>query len=170
MIPVPQRSAYQLIYVSLLAPAALLWVELAMREILLVSHRRNAADGITGMLISNGVWFVQVLEGDEAAVEACYARIEKDARHHRPTVRLRKPVPERAFSRWSMCGMTLSLLEDGLLQSPDIVFDIGQASPGALLQLMKRVADKHGLQLDAIHAELGAEISSRQGWLRPNEG
>ena len=86
--------------------------------------------GITGMLISNGVWFVQVLEGDEAAVEACYARIEKDGRHHRPTVRARKPVPQRAFSRWSMCGLTLSLLEEGLLQSPDIAFDVGQASPG----------------------------------------
>lgn len=155
---------FQLVYVSDVSPVAALTLERTMREILLVSHRRNGADRITGLLISNGAWFVQILEGEEAVVRACYARIEADPRHVSPTVRLLRPVEERQYHRWSMCGLTLSHLEDQLLGVPDITLDIRQVASGALTALLKRTSDRYGAELDALHAELGAEIASMRDW------
>ncbi len=155
---------FQLVYVSDVSPVAALTLQASMREILLVSHRRNAEDAITGLLLSNGAWFIQILEGEEATVRACYARIEQDARHLAPTVRLLRPVDERQFSRWSMCGVTLSSLEDDLLGAPDIGLDVRQVSSGALTQLLRRVAERHGAELDALHTDLGAEISATRDW------
>lgn len=155
---------FQLVYVSDVAPAAALTMQATLRDILLVSHRLNGEGGITGLLLCNGAWFVQILEGEESQVRACYARIERDARHISPTVRLLRPVEEREYSRWSMCGVTLSPLEDDLLGAPDIGLNVRQAASGALTQLLHRVAERHGAELDALHAELGAEVASMRDW------
>ncbi|OYX29748.1 MAG: hypothetical protein B7Y99_12655 [Caulobacterales bacterium 32-69-10] len=160
-VPAP---IFQLVYVSDVSPVAALTLEATMHEILLVSHRRNGADRITGLLISNGAWFVQMLEGEENAVRACYARIEADVRHAAPTVRLLRPVAERQYSRWSMCGLTLSSLEDQLLGAPDIALDIRQMASGALTAMLKRVAHRYGAELDSLHASLGAEVAATRDW------
>ena len=43
--------------------------------ILTVSRRNNARDNISGLLFFNGKRFLQALEGDDAMVDATYARI-----------------------------------------------------------------------------------------------
>jgi hypothetical protein len=160
----PAAPIFQLVYVSDVSPVAALTLQATMREILLVSHRLNGQDQITGLLLSNGVWFIQMLEGEEPLVRNCYARIERDARHLAPTVRLLRPVETRQFSRWSMCGVTLSPLEDDLLGAADIGLNVRQAPSGALVQLLRRVAERHSVELDALHADLGAEIASMRDW------
>ena len=75
-----------------------------MREILAASQRNNARDGITGFLIFDKTWFVQILEGDRAQVTETYARIDRDTRHAAATILNVRDVPARLFPNWTMGG------------------------------------------------------------------
>ena len=71
-------------------------------DLLAVSRACNAADGLTGALVYCDGTFIQALEGPAAAVEATYARISRDARHHGATLLLRAETAERQFPDWAM--------------------------------------------------------------------
>ena len=73
-----------------------------LTAILESSRHNNALDGITGLLWSDGVHFVQVLEGDDDAVGAALRRIEADPRHHRLRMIHDRPIVSRHFGSWSM--------------------------------------------------------------------
>lgn len=124
-----------------------------MEDILLVSARRNQRDAITGLLLADGESFVQVLEGPDRLVVACYERILKDPRHA-PRLKHLTSIDERRFPRWSMCGLSLSDADDALLAPPDIGFDLTCADAGALLQHLEGIAYRHGRRLDALHERL----------------
>jgi hypothetical protein len=62
----------------------------------------NQKRHITGALLLSEEWFVQVLEGDEAAVRSLYADIERDPRHTDVELLSADLVSERLFARWSM--------------------------------------------------------------------
>jgi hypothetical protein len=53
------------------------------------------------LLYLNGS-FMQVLEGEEAAVDETYSRIRQDPRHAGCIVIDRWPIEKRSFSQWSM--------------------------------------------------------------------
>ena len=76
-------------------------------ELLAVSRRNNESCGITGMLLYKERRFLQVLEGDEAAVRATYARIERDPRHRDVTLLITDQEQEREFADWSMAFQDL---------------------------------------------------------------
>ena len=71
-------------------------------KIVAQSRSRNEADGITGLLLYHKRQFFQVLEGDEAKVRACYARVLRDPRHHRLDVLSTRRANTRAFTTWFM--------------------------------------------------------------------
>jgi hypothetical protein len=73
-----------------------------LADLLRASRARNAAAGITGVLLYAGGNVMQALEGGRDAVEALYARIERDPRHLDPTRLLGLEVAERQFPGWSM--------------------------------------------------------------------
>ena len=75
-----------------------------MREILTASQRNNSRDGITGFLIFDKTWFVQILEGERAQVMETYNRIERDTRHSGTVVINVRDVPARLFPNWTMGG------------------------------------------------------------------
>jgi hypothetical protein len=75
-----------------------------MREILSASQRNNGRDGITGFLIFDKIWFVQILEGERAKVTATYDRIARDPRHATATVIDVRDVSSRLFPNWTMGG------------------------------------------------------------------
>lgn len=54
------------------------------------------------MLLYAGGSFMQVLEGEEAAVDEIFARVEKDPRHTGILVIERAPIAARSFERWNM--------------------------------------------------------------------
>lgn len=60
-----------------------------LREIVSASQRNNSRDGVTGFLIFDKTWFVQILEGDKAQVTETYTRIARDTRHSAATSTLR---------------------------------------------------------------------------------
>jgi hypothetical protein len=70
--------------------------------ILLDARRCNVRDGITGSLICREDLYLQLLEGPEAAVDACFARIGKDDRHLNVRLISRRMVEDRLFPQWAM--------------------------------------------------------------------
>ncbi len=80
-----------------------------LREIVSVSQRNNQRDGITGYLIFDKTWFLQVLEGEHSAIFTTYRRIEKDSRHGTVTLMQTRPIPARQFPNWTMGGSMRSL-------------------------------------------------------------
>lgn len=70
--------------------------------ILATSRRKNAAVGVTGLLIAGGRRFLQVLEGPRDAVAATYERIALDPRHFALVKLNDKEIETRAFGRWAM--------------------------------------------------------------------
>ncbi|WP_404385544.1 BLUF domain-containing protein [Caenispirillum salinarum] len=76
----------------------------SLRDIVSVSQKNNARDDITGALIFDKTWFLQVLEGDATAITRTYDRIAKDSRHGEVTLMKKGPISERRFADWSMGG------------------------------------------------------------------
>ena len=71
-------------------------------ELLGHARERNLGAGLSGMLLYCSQSFLQLLEGDEAALEETYARIEADDRHNRLRKLLDVEAPSRLFGDWSM--------------------------------------------------------------------
>jgi hypothetical protein len=76
--------------------------EAGLASILGVSRRRNEENDITGALICRDDLYLQLLEGPAAAVDATYARIERDRRHVDVRLLGRRPVATRLFPGWAM--------------------------------------------------------------------
>ena len=144
----------RLLYVSHVAPLASSRLASTLEDILINLVRRNRADRITGFLLCDGEAFVQVLEGPQAALEACLGRISRDPRHQRLEVRLQEPLDQRQFPQWSMCGLYLSPLDDALLAPTEFDFNLHGASAGALLQRVRSVGQAYGRRLNAEHERL----------------
>ena len=70
--------------------------------ILTKSRRNNGRDSITGLLYSDEVRFLQVLEGPADKVETTFARIQQDPRHRGLVVLSRRTVEAREFGAWEM--------------------------------------------------------------------
>ncbi len=71
-------------------------------DLLTVSRRNNERQGITGMLLHSGDYFIQLLEGDEAAVRRMFEAISGDRRHRGVTLVFQGPAPQRDCPDWSM--------------------------------------------------------------------
>jgi hypothetical protein len=73
-----------------------------LNTIMEASNRNNEKAGITGALIFDTLWFVQILEGDREAVSATLLRIAQDERHDNLVVMDARPVDRRLFGNWWM--------------------------------------------------------------------
>ncbi len=92
-------GVYQLIYQSVRT------VDLdakALRGIAAESAVRNAAKGITGVLLMQGDSILQVLEGPEDAVRSVYDTIAQDRRHHGCVILFARQTGRRSFDSWTM--------------------------------------------------------------------
>lgn len=63
---------------------------------------RNESMSITGMLLFDGTYFFQYLEGPEEAVQTLFLRILEDSRHHHIIKLLDDYAPARKFPHWGM--------------------------------------------------------------------
>ena len=73
-----------------------------VEHIVSASRRHNAANGITGMLLYCDGNFMQYLEGEEAAVNATFARIRASESHYQVNELMNQPIDEREFTDWAM--------------------------------------------------------------------
>ena len=92
------------------------------------SRHHNEINGITGLLLhvhtesTRTAFFVQLLEGPEAAVERTYERIANDELHHDLRVLSRGPSGDRKFGDWSMRLEQISTSR--LPQPPDRIVEL----------------------------------------------
>ena len=70
--------------------------------ILDVSRRKNRLAGISGLLVYDGVRFLQALEGDEAAIKDAFLRIKADPRHRAAVMLSLRENDRREFGDWEM--------------------------------------------------------------------
>lgn len=63
---------------------------------------RNRSDEITGVLLGDGKYFLQVLEGPKASVEDTFLRVIIDTRHNSLMLLSRRIVTAREFGVWDM--------------------------------------------------------------------
>jgi uncharacterized membrane protein (DUF373 family)/acylphosphatase len=73
-----------------------------LEEILRASRENNGRLGITGMLLYGNNTFVQILEGEEKAVNELINKIKRDPRHADFHVLKKKTIDQREYADWSM--------------------------------------------------------------------
>jgi hypothetical protein len=67
-----------------------------------LARAKNEQSGLSGMLLYSGQSFLQMLEGEPAALEETYARILTDDRHVNLRLLMSAEVPARLFPDWTM--------------------------------------------------------------------
>jgi hypothetical protein len=133
---------YQLVYLSTYSAARVDNGLQALRAILKSSKRNNEAAQVTGYLIFDGTHFVQILEGARADVEAVYARIGGDQRHHGLKIIGEATAARRDFPTWIMGGYLRSPEEAAIFARHGIQGDLARAELTArgLIALAKDLA------------------------------
>lgn len=63
---------------------------------------KNRRLGITGMLVYKESTFLQVLEGEPAAIELIWQAIAADPRHDQIYTLRYQPIPTRDYAEWTM--------------------------------------------------------------------
>ena len=76
-------------------------------DIAIKSSNNNSKLGVTGVLLLNGNYFFQVLEGREDIVKALYNKIEQDSRHSEAKIVLQCDNNESLFNEWFMRAFNL---------------------------------------------------------------
>jgi hypothetical protein len=86
--------------------------------ILSVSRARNAVQGVTGLLIGGGGWWLQMIEGERSRLEPVWQSIRGDHRHDPVVLVQRRAIRGRSFAgwdlqfRWEQDGRFLPLVEE----------------------------------------------------------
>lgn len=88
-----------------------------MSDILDQARLGNARDDITGVLTSIDGHFVQIIEGQEAVIDALVAKLARDPRHSALTIIERRASSTRLFGDWDMVSPRLAAAELSLLAS-----------------------------------------------------
>lgn len=73
-----------------------------LEEFLSEIRRRNQQLEVTGLLLYNDGFFIQVIEGAQDTIENLFQVIKKDRRHSNIVKLLEEPISSRAFPDWSM--------------------------------------------------------------------
>lgn len=112
-------------------------------EIVASAQFHNAKNGITGLLLVTGDYFVQSLEGSRKALTATMSRILSDPRHIDIEIVEMVPVFRRNFFSWDMYE-TIIPLEDPVLRqfATGRVFNPYELDPASLRELLI-VASQH---------------------------
>ena len=66
------------------------------------AREKNANQGITGMLLYKDGNFMQMIEGEAAALHSLFQSITNDPRHHQLLVIFDEPAETRLFTDWTM--------------------------------------------------------------------
>ena len=90
---------FHLLYIS---EKTSLYHDSDLQTIIENSQLRNSAKEVTGILIKNGPFFIQLLEGKEETVMSVYRMISLDKRHDKCRVLMSFRDTKRMFPSWHM--------------------------------------------------------------------
>ncbi len=135
-------DAHQLIYLSVFNSGRVDSALECLRDILKVSRKNNARTGVTGCLIFDGYGFLQILEGENDAVDRTYEAIERDPRHRDSRIISRLTASERDFVKWSMADYLRRASEEAIFARHGVEGPVSRSlfSHGQALSLMKALA------------------------------
>ncbi len=113
--------------------------EAMLHGILLQARRNNRRDGITGALVCRRNLYVQMIEGEQTAIDRLYSSIAADDRHTDVRLVHSDTVQQRMFPDWDMLDDTMP----GVTFSMDGIDDgaIEQATPEALRAVFVKLAN-----------------------------
>lgn len=103
----------------------------------------NKQHGISGILLFNGEFFFQIIEGDQVALDATVARLLKDTRHKRITVLYNVIIKERDFKDWSLALRVPDFTPQLEARMHDNDFGEYISDPDGLLHHISRRAQLH---------------------------
>ncbi len=111
-----------------------------LHQLLTLARLRNAAAGVTGVLLYLNGSFLQVIEGPAGVLDRLLTTISADPRHDRVRVLLREPVDGRDFGDWSMGLARLDAEQIGAVEGLNDFFANGRSlvelEPGAVTELL----------------------------------
>jgi hypothetical protein len=138
-----EPALFAIVYVST-AAWPVQWQEL--EQILNSARRRNAAEGVTGLLLFAGGSFMQYLEGPAAGLSRVYTLIKSHPMHYGLIDLVRAPIATRLFADFAMAchvvepatgarlsGATSPAQQDHLLAQRLAAADAGASAAGELL-------------------------------------
>lgn len=73
-----------------------------LENILDVATARNSREGITGLLVFNGTFFMQIIEGEPEPIDRLLADLRRDVRHSGLVVFDQRGIGQRFFPDWTM--------------------------------------------------------------------
>lgn len=85
-----------------------------LADLVRVARGGNEARAVTGILLFDGVYFLQMLEGPDRAVQQVYEKIARDPRHGHIVRLLQDYAPCRRFPQWGMRLVDLRADPQGL--------------------------------------------------------
>ena len=103
-------------------------------EIARGSAVRNDALAVTGLLLYTPSHFIQVLEGEQAAVRSVLERIYADSRHSAIRLVLEQAIEHREFDRWAMRA--------SIVPRDMRVEGIEELDHDALMGLLRQISDR----------------------------
>lgn len=98
-----------------------------MKTLLEVARNHNYEYGITGILLFDGTYFMQLIEGETKFINDLYERLLQDNRHEKVCLESYSPVKKRLFSEWDM---EYRQMDGSTIRGPDIhnVISINESS------------------------------------------
>jgi Sensors of blue-light using FAD len=149
-------SLERLVYFSTNVPVRGDAVAASLKRILNSSIRNNVAAGITGGLLFNRNYFVQVLEGERSGLSPIFTHISVDPRHQDVVLVDQKPVNRRVFGAWSMGFAGRTELFDQMLDRfcPSGRFDPRDMTADQLTAFTLELVSKENGMVSAPHSEL----------------
>lgn len=112
---------YQVFYTSEMTPN---FTGKDLTEVLETSRINNAADDLTGLLITHNRQFFQCLEGPKDLLEKRFGRIARDPRHSGLAIVGKGPIKERSFPSWKMAFESPEKLPFAARQSVFAIYDL----------------------------------------------
>ncbi len=100
--------------------------EILLKNILTKCNQNNRRDNITGFLAARAGYFLQLLEGSEIDVMACYERIKLDPRHRQITLQGTASITSRIMPNWKM-GFVEKSVDSSVAEQLLDLFELGRA-------------------------------------------
>ncbi|MFC7053516.1 BLUF domain-containing protein [Hansschlegelia quercus] len=125
-----------------------------VRDVLDNCARLEAISGLTGALLFNERFFLQVMEGDKVAISEQMWKISQDERHSLMVILAAGAIPRRAFLTWTVgyAGRSPELDKLYLSYGPAPKFDPTRMTAASAVDLVQDfIKAEHGQMVK--HAE-----------------
>lgn len=135
----------RLIYASRWADPTRGDIDEVIADVIARSTANNQLAGVSGLLLFQRGWFLQVLEGPLEVVDDTFDRIRRDLRHTDIRTVADLPIAARAFGDWTMAAERFDrAMADGLAGIQiDETFDPASLDPSSAMSLLLSARCRH---------------------------